>query len=501
MKTHTISQVPSSTPVDSLLSFTAQAYTSPDPAQLATLAVAYVRCLNRSHRLLATVEGLVMSDLRLVSTIAGMDCLVLLGKTYTDIGQPRRAWMIWRKGLAIAQMMVRGDLLDVRRAQLTRTAIQNLHRLDLNTPGTRQRIWWAIYHGDRFTSLLLNLPPGFNDAHLEQSLEHADRCDADSWLAKFIHNCAVMAGGAIDSSMTRPSFAKAMLLDEKMDAIYNSAPSSWWHAALGDDQLKSRMQLQELVERLLIHIFFFHIRMYIHLPLLKSTSDQRPDQQHKGAVSRRACGGAAHQILYRYFLLRTDVDGHSLFDCKTTDFVAFTAAVVILITRDTLQHSPVHPEDDGLDLVQEAYKLFQAAEEKEPGCKLTVQCRVALSVLLGHVEDGTDETQEITIPYFGKVLRRRVSHAPHTIEETDGGDRLARDISGPAEPSVNIAADSRSSSWADGFNIDFTELQVPSIWDESMGGDEGIGGMNASSPSWFDMASLDIDQDWSLFDI
>jgi hypothetical protein len=498
MKAHTISQVPNSTPVDSLLAFAAQAYTSHDPAQLATLAVAYVRCLNQSHRLLATVDGLVMSDLRLASTIAGLDCLVLLGKTYTDIGQPRREWMMWRKGLAITQMMVRGDLQDIRRAQLTRPPIQNFHRLDLNIPGTRQRIWWAIYHGDRFTSLLLELPHGFNDAHLEQSLARADGRDSNSWLATFIHDCATMAGEVIDSSMT--SFAKSMLLDEKMDGIYHSAPVSWWHASLEDDQLRSRMQLQQLVERLLIHIFFFHIRMYIHLPLLKSTSGQRPDQHFATAVSKQACGEAARQILSRYLLLRTHVDGHSLFDCKTTDFVAFTAAVVIIITKGASQHSSVHTENDELGLVWEVHRLFQAAGEKDPECKLTAQCRIALSVLLGHIEDGTDGNQDITIPYFGKVLRRRTDHASRTIEDTEGGGLIAGNVSAP-EISAHIFADSPSSSWLDGFNIDFTELQLPSIGDENTIGTGGTDGMNASSPSWFDVASLDIDQDWSLFDM
>lgn len=501
MKTHTISQVPNSTPVDSLLSFAAQAYTSPDPAQLATLAVAYVRCLNRSHRLLATVDGLIMSDLRLVSTIAGMDYLVLLGKTYTDIGQPRRAWLTWRKGLSISQMMVRGDLHDdIHKTMLTRTPNQNFHRLDLNTPGTRQRIWWAIYHGDRFTSLLLGLPYGFNDAHLEQFLTQADGRDANSWLAKFIHDCAVTAGEVIDSSMARPSFAKAMLLDEKMDIIYHSAPGSWWHATL-EDQPGSRMQLQQLVERLLIHVFFFHIRMYIHLPLLRSTSGQRPDQQYTTAVSKQACGEAARQILSRYLLLRTDVDGHGLFDCKTTDFVAFTAAVAVLITRDASQHSSVYPENDGLGLVQEVHRLFQAAGEKEPECKLTAQCRIALSILLGHIEEGTDGTREITIPYFGKVLRRRSGHASRIIDETAGGILMTQNMLAPVDSSAHIAADSRESCWLDGFDIDFTELQIPSIGDENMIGAVGTDGMNASSPSWFDVASLDIDQDWSLFDI
>ena len=102
-KTRAISQAE---PVEPLLSFAAHAYTSASPAEVAILAVAYARALGRSHRLFAVVDSLIISDFALAATLDGMECLILLAKTYTDIGQPRRAWLTWRKGLAIAQLMV-----------------------------------------------------------------------------------------------------------------------------------------------------------------------------------------------------------------------------------------------------------------------------------------------------------------------------------------------------------------------------------------------------------
>lgn len=52
------------------------------------------------------VDNLVISDMTVVTSLDGMECLVLLAKTYTDIGQPRRAWLMWRRGLAFAQLLV-----------------------------------------------------------------------------------------------------------------------------------------------------------------------------------------------------------------------------------------------------------------------------------------------------------------------------------------------------------------------------------------------------------
>lgn len=102
-KTRAISQ---NEPLEPLLAFAAHAYTSTSPAELAILAVAYARSLGQSHKLFNLVDSLIIGDFALAASLDGMECLVLLAKTYTDIGQPRRAWFTWRKGLAIAQMMV-----------------------------------------------------------------------------------------------------------------------------------------------------------------------------------------------------------------------------------------------------------------------------------------------------------------------------------------------------------------------------------------------------------
>ena len=101
-KTHAISQ----TPVEALATFAARTYTSSNPAELGILVTAYARSSGKSHRLYAIVDSLVISNVGYSATKEGMECLILLAKSYTDIGQPRRAWFMWRRGMAIAQLMV-----------------------------------------------------------------------------------------------------------------------------------------------------------------------------------------------------------------------------------------------------------------------------------------------------------------------------------------------------------------------------------------------------------
>ena len=102
-KTHAISQ----TPIEAFTAFAARSYTSNSPAELGTLVAAYARSSGQNQHLYAAVDSLVISDHAYSATVEGMECLILLAKSYIDIGQPRRAWLMYRRGMAIAQLMVR----------------------------------------------------------------------------------------------------------------------------------------------------------------------------------------------------------------------------------------------------------------------------------------------------------------------------------------------------------------------------------------------------------
>lgn len=108
--------------IEPLAIFAARAYTSTSPSEVGALAVAYARSLGTYHDILQLVENTVISDYTFISTIKGLECVILLGKTYTDIGQPRRAWLVWRKGMAIAQLMVYRICPTLHRIFLTKSA-------------------------------------------------------------------------------------------------------------------------------------------------------------------------------------------------------------------------------------------------------------------------------------------------------------------------------------------------------------------------------------------
>lgn len=102
LKSHAVHE----TPVEPLAAFGRRTYTTSNPAELGILVAAYARSVNQSHHLYDLVDSMVISDFTYSATLGGLECLILLAKSYTDIGQPRWACFMCRRGIAIAQLMV-----------------------------------------------------------------------------------------------------------------------------------------------------------------------------------------------------------------------------------------------------------------------------------------------------------------------------------------------------------------------------------------------------------
>jgi hypothetical protein len=91
---------------DGLIEFARKVYTTNNPTELATLVTAYARSTSGNNHLYDFVDRTVISDMKCLETIEGLNCLILLGKSYIDVGEPKRAWLLYRRGIAMAQILV-----------------------------------------------------------------------------------------------------------------------------------------------------------------------------------------------------------------------------------------------------------------------------------------------------------------------------------------------------------------------------------------------------------
>ncbi|KAF5650638.1 hypothetical protein F25303_4295 [Fusarium sp. NRRL 25303] len=446
---------------EDVAAFAARAYASSDPAELGMLVVAYARSTGYCHDLYGVVDRLAIPDYQHSYSAEAMELLLLLAKAYSDIGQPRQSWMMYRKGLAISEVM-------------------GLYRREIVSPRLKS-IWWAFYHGDRFSSLLLGLPYGFNDAHLGPTVEPYTMPVYPE--QRFVLRCASIAGKIIDRNMMpgKPSSASSMLLDEQMDTIASSMPLSWWD--LPESLPNCHAETDELRNVLLLHFYFFHVRINLHLPFIVGTEMTSARSSH-----RLACSEASRHLLRRFTLLRTEIQGFSIFDCKTSDFVGFMACVslILCLSQPKPDEVMVPVADEDQNLIAQVKGIFERQEGA--GCKVACQCRRMLDILSGITLDSDDSPSSklpsrIAIPHFGYIRRDIVQQAGFQVK---GGVSVARSneqivIAAPAVSSDGLAGLGTRSNWPEtldtGMCWEFSGLDHFQIDDDLS--------------SWLDTAMLD----------
>lgn len=97
-------------PEQTLSQFAAQALTTGNIGAIGTVVLSVGICSSDESadvdKYIEAVDRWVLSDDEYAATLEGMECLILKSKWYADVGQPRRAWIAYRKGLMYAQLMV-----------------------------------------------------------------------------------------------------------------------------------------------------------------------------------------------------------------------------------------------------------------------------------------------------------------------------------------------------------------------------------------------------------
>ncbi|KAF1836592.1 hypothetical protein BDW02DRAFT_493316 [Decorospora gaudefroyi] len=385
-------------PEQSLSQFAAQALTSGNVGAIGTVVLSVGICSSDDNddveRYIEAVDRWVLSDDEYAANLEGMECLILKSKWYADVGQPRRAWIAYRKGLMYAQLM-------------------GLHRRRTSS-ASHESIWWALYHGDRFLSLLLGLPYGIADAHCDLSMP-------DIGDGRFLHpligitKLSQLAGRVIDRNqgVAEQSFAWALQLDQELEDLWKRFDPAWldYTELLADPASNAA----ELRERIMGQMVFHQIRVYLHLPfMLKSGANSR------FSYSRTACLSGSREVLRLYQSLRTGTV-QPLSECKAIDFIGFTAAVLVLIGLLNVHPSatPKEMEDDAR-LIEVSIDIFRRASSEKGGKVATQSAQVLekmMGKLKGDVEPSCSEPSSFVIPYFGTLSIRKggqvVTKGPH----------------------------------------------------------------------------------------
>ena len=218
----------------------------------------------------------------------------------------------------------------------------------------------------------------------------------------------MIAGMVIDRnhSHAKNSIPKTLELDEEMNELSTSFPEAWWEEvpekvhSEGHDFDKIHIRLHQ-------QLFFFHLRLYIYLPFL---SGSQGTSVH-GSILRAASVEAARQLLRRYLSLHSHTEGGSPSECKLVDFMAFTAAIVLLVGCSSSSGQSMSNDGNDVEAVLSLIRCLQRQEIQE-NCPIASQCRKTLTVLLSR--SSTD--QEVRIPFFGTVVKKGDPITEHTAQ-------------------------------------------------------------------------------------
>ncbi|KAF2456743.1 hypothetical protein BDY21DRAFT_345984 [Lineolata rhizophorae] len=467
---------------ESLPSFADRALRSENPVLIGILLI----CIGISaetnilDKYLALVDHHITSVDEFAVTLEGMECILLQSKVYADIGQPRRAWLCFRRAATYCQLI-------------------GLHRNHTQSQ-THESLWWAIYSGDRFLSLMLGLPYSINDAHCNLDIRK-DSLPQAQYLARLSR----VGGQVIDRTqgLKEQSFPAALEIDQELDSIASLLPPSFWDST--STSIDATLSVADMRERLLSQMCFHQIRAYLHLPfMLKSTSNPRFE------YSSNVCFNSARELLRSYHVLR-GTTGQPLYECKAIDFIAFTASILVLLNLLGYgRMSPVHnSQRDEADwrLIEISMGIFQRASN-EKGGKVAAQSYKVLEQIssirnddCNKAQDGS-ETTKIFIPYFGTITIRRgnkFNHQPITQPEQQSG--FATPQSGGFGSAFSMPQASQGLADDQCLAYDGVYLPHDTSYDQTMHlGDDSLGFMSGGNNlPWDSAAEMDIDRDWNWF--
>jgi hypothetical protein len=284
------------------------------------------------------------------------------------------------------------------KSEFTLTDDQGLSNKPSESYPGGHKVWWTLYQGDRQASLLLGLPYCVVDAHYGISVEER-LADKSMEPFNFSQACNVVIGAFLDSRLghsNRPSPGMLDNLNDLMNLIHKSRSREWWTLP------PKSLSASESLERLLQQTSFLNLKMYIHLPLLLWHGGCK-----EGAI---ACTTAAEQLLERAIRLREGSRTARLFDCKTLDFTAFVAAIVVLL-------GPLNRKRSSLvKALTDQFKL----ETSETNGQAATQFAETLSSLYQKSEEKEPENDQYTVklPYFGVVIRNPGNRKQPTFSVT-----------------------------------------------------------------------------------
>ncbi|KAG6360741.1 hypothetical protein INS49_011807 [Diaporthe citri] len=258
---------------------------------------------------------IVTSDDELVSSLEGIECIMIEAMYHNNAGNLRHGWVTHRRAMTIAQML---GLHRGTAASATLLDVRNRGRTD------PEHMWCRLIISDRYLSLMLGLPQASLENPFEspQALESCTPMERTERMESIVGGLILQRNGADLHNLVKTQEA-----DKLLQEAAASMPPQWWvapcvAAAAGHES----EELYETTIRLMNQFTHYHLLVQLHLPYLLQPSDER-----KYDYSKATAVMASREILTRFVSFRGSVSVAAY--CRGVDLLAFIASTVLTLVH------------------------------------------------------------------------------------------------------------------------------------------------------------------------
>jgi hypothetical protein len=276
---------------------------------LADLGASYRDIMSR---VVDTATRLVTTNEDLISSVEGIECIMIEAMYQNYAGNLHQAWMAVRRATAVAEMMALHRGL-------------NSPSLKILEPETRaafkpDQICFHLVEMDCNLSLMLGLPRTSLKARFTtpKALEGCQPIDR----IQRIH-CAV-ADRILQRNENKLS--ETHDIDTLLQNAAAEMPPQWWLIPNLSASNSGGTEVLPETLRLMIQFTHYHLLIRLHLPyMLRSSPDRSCDHSKITAVN------VSRESLARFTAFRTSNPAH--FYCRGIDFLAFIATTVLCVAH------------------------------------------------------------------------------------------------------------------------------------------------------------------------
>jgi hypothetical protein len=282
----------------------------------------------------------------LISTIEGLECLLLQGFFHISAENIRLAWLNSRRALAIAQ------LLDLRREFM-----KPLNENGLMSQMAKKQMWSTVVYIENFWSLTLSCPCGTGDDSFGDEEENLNGLNTDN-LQIFDRKLSLIAGriSVRNQKDVTMLYSLTQQIEEKMDLLFGQMSKSWWEIPSLDAEPCSR-EASDGFDRTWAHLHYFLLQSLLHMPFWFKGAPDAPDEHHS-----RDCLNACREVVLRYLVVRKV---HETLRCRILDFTAFVHTMILSLDhlrsgfREIETPQELSSRDSNISLIRELISPFE----------------------------------------------------------------------------------------------------------------------------------------------